>query len=102
MTTFAVTAKRIDERTGVVSHVMWGEVQSVRNEWVVEPHLEEAIRVVDALTFGDTVVTIFEVDGQRVAGPHLRVMVDAHGHESLVIEPTELQPGRTMLDLPDC
>ncbi|MGO4305750.1 hypothetical protein [Cupriavidus sp. RAF12] len=102
MTTHAVTAKRIDPNTGELTHVMWGQVNRDGSQWTIEPRIGTVLEVVDALTFGDTVVTVFEIEGGRVPGPHLRVTVDGHGRESIAIEPAELKAGRTIVDLPDC
>src|SRR6185312_4519772 len=56
--------------------------------------------VVDALAKGGTVVTVFPLDGQRVAGPEVRRVVDEAGREGIEIVVGDCDAGRTLVDLP--
>jgi hypothetical protein len=66
MTVHAITAVRLDQDTRRITHVLWGQVSVSGEQFEVAPHESP---VVDALAKGYTVVTVFPLDGQRVAGP---------------------------------
>jgi hypothetical protein len=46
------------------------------------------------------VVTVFPLDGQRVAGPEVRRVVDEAGREGIETVAADAGPGRTLADLP--
>src|SRR5579859_7492340 len=69
MTVHAITAVRLEPDSQRVTHVLWGQVSVNGEQFEVAPHESPVIEVVDALARGDTVVTVFPVEGQRVAGP---------------------------------
>ncbi|MEM5373047.1 hypothetical protein V4C53_44675 [Paraburkholderia azotifigens] len=54
----------------------------------------------DALAKGDTVVTVFPLDGQRVAGPEVRCVVGEAGREGIEMAVTDSDAGRRLTDLP--
>src|SRR5258706_7223559 len=68
-------AVRLDEDSQRVTHVLWGQVSVSGEQFEVAPHESPVIEVVDALAEGDTVVTVFPLDGHRVAGPEVRRVV---------------------------
>jgi hypothetical protein len=69
-------------------------------QFEVAPHESPVIEVVDVLARGDTVVTVFPLDGQRVAGPEVRRVVDEAGREGIETVDADAGPGRTLADLP--
>jgi hypothetical protein len=69
-------------------------------QFEVAPHESPVIEVVDALAKGDTVVTVFPLDGQRVAGPEVRRVLDEAGREWIETVAADSGPGRTLADLP--
>ncbi|WP_061128398.1 hypothetical protein [Caballeronia catudaia] len=56
--------------------------------------------MVDALAKGDTVVTVFPLDGQRVAGPEVRRVVDEAAREGIETVVADSDAGRKLADLP--
>lgn len=99
MSVYAINGVRIDSATGRVTHVRWAQVDPQRNQWVVDPFVEEVIGVVDAIVGGDDVWTIFTVGAQTVLGPKVEVIVYAGGLEGIdVVDPKEA--GRALADLP--
>ncbi|MDR5763297.1 hypothetical protein [Caballeronia sp. LZ035] len=69
-------------------------------QFEVTPHTSSVIEVVDALAKGDTVVTVFPLDGQRVAGPEVRRVVDEAGRVSIEMVAADFNAGQTLADLP--
>jgi|SRR6516225_9601779 hypothetical protein len=100
MTVHAITAVRLDRDSRRVTHVLWGQVSVSGEQFEVAPHESPVIEVVDALAKGDTVVTVFPLDGRRVAGPEVRSVVDEVGREWIETLPVDSHPGRTLADLP--
>ncbi|MFL9964905.1 phosphatidylserine/phosphatidylglycerophosphate/cardiolipin synthase [Paraburkholderia sediminicola] len=100
MSVRAITAVRLDQYSQRVTHVLWGQVSVNGERFEVAPHESPVIEVVDALAKGDTVVTVFPVDGQRVAGPEVRRVVDEAGREGIETLATDSGPGRMLADLP--
>ncbi|WMY10992.1 phosphatidylserine/phosphatidylglycerophosphate/cardiolipin synthase [Paraburkholderia phenoliruptrix] len=100
MTVHAITAVRMDRNSPRVTHVLWGQVSVSGEQFEVAPHASPVIEVVDALTRGDTVVTVFPLDGQRVAGPEVRRVVDEAGREGIEMVIADSDAGRTLADLP--
>jgi hypothetical protein len=100
MTVHAITAVRFDQDSRRVTHVLWGQVSVSGEQFEVAPHESPVIEVVDALARGDTVVTVFPLDGQRVAGPEVRRVVDEAGREGIETVAMDSGPGRTLADLP--
>lgn len=99
MSLYAINGVRIDPETGRVTHVRWAQVDPKRNAWVRDPYVEEVISVVDAITGGDDVCTLFPVEDRTVPGPKVKVVVYAGGLEGIdVVDPKE--DGRTLADLP--
>ncbi|TCK44026.1 hypothetical protein B0G84_2374 [Paraburkholderia sp. BL8N3] len=99
MTVHAITAVQLDAGSQRVTHVLWGQVSVSGEQFEVSPHVAPVIEVVDALRRGDTVVTIFPVDGQRVAGPEVRSVESEDGQIGIEAVP-DPNPGRTLADLP--
>jgi hypothetical protein len=81
----------MDRNSQRVTDVLWGQVSVSGEQFEVAPHASPVIEVVDALAKGDTVVTVFPLDGRRIAGPEVRriEMVSAVS-----------DAGRTLADLP--
>ncbi|EIF31819.1 hypothetical protein BCh11DRAFT_07357 [Burkholderia sp. Ch1-1] len=100
MTVHAITAVRLEPDSHRVTHVLWGQVSVSGEQFEVVPHESPVIDVVDALARGDTVVTVFPVDGQRVAGPEVRRVVDEAGRVGIETVAVDSGPGRTLVDLP--
>jgi hypothetical protein len=100
MTVHAITAVRLDQDLQRVTHVLWGQVSVSGEQFEVAPHESPVIEVVDALAKGDTVVTVFPLDGQRVAGPEVRCVVDESGHAWIETVDAGFGSGRTLADLP--
>ena len=100
MTVHAITAVRLEQDSRRVTHVLWGQVSVSGEQFEVAPHESPVIEVVDALARGDTVVTVFPLDGQRVAGPQVRRVVDEAGREGIETVDVDSGPGRTLADLP--
>ncbi|HEY4317926.1 MAG TPA: phosphatidylserine/phosphatidylglycerophosphate/cardiolipin synthase [Herbaspirillum sp.] len=100
MTTYAITAVEIDERSDLVTKVKWGSVDTARNTWIVEPEEAEVELVLHAIGNGDDVYTIF-IEGQdTVLGPRLDIARDAAGRETIAPAFGQGQTGRAMSDLP--
>ena len=99
MTVHAITAVRLEQDSQRVTHLLWGQVSVSGEQFEVAPHESPVIEVVDALARGDTVVTVFPVDGQRVAGPQVRRVVDEAGREGIETA-ADSGPGPTLADLP--
>src|SRR5258708_35366718 len=87
MTTHAITAVRVSEKTGRVTHVMWGRLTHDGTGYEVEPRPAPVIDGVNALGDGDTVVSVCRLGGQRVAGPT----------GGLVVYPGGSEPGETVV-----
>jgi hypothetical protein len=100
MTTHAITAISIDEATHQVVAVRWGQLTLDGDEWEVAPRVAQVIEVVDALHKGDRVVTIFPVEGHRVAGPEVQRVPYEAGREGIATVDEANQAGRTLFDLP--
>lgn len=101
MAVHAITAVRVDGKSEWVTHVLWGQVSVNGDHFEVAPHSSPVIEVVDALGKGDTVVTVFPLeDGQRVAGPEVRRVVDEAGREGIEMVVTDSDAGRRLKDLP--
>lgn len=100
MTVYAITAVRLEQDSQRVTHVLWGQVSVSGEQFEVAPHESPVIEVVDALAKGDTVVTVFPLDGQRVAGPEVRRVAYEAGREGIETVDVDSGPGQTLLDLP--
>ena len=100
MTTYAITAVEIDERSDLVTRVKWGSVDTIRNLWIEEPSVAEVEEVLHALGAGDDVYTIFADGDDMVLGPRLEVSRDPSGRENIVPVVDGIQSGRLMSDLP--
>lgn len=100
MAVHAITAVRMDENSQRVTHVLWGQVSVSGEQFEVAPHASPVVEVIDVLVKGDTVVTVFPLDGQRVAGPEVRRVVDAAGREGIEMVVADSDVGRTLADLP--
>ncbi|AXF17652.1 hypothetical protein CUJ87_25780 [Paraburkholderia caledonica] len=100
MTVHAITAVRLDQDTRRITHVLWGQVSVSGEQFEVAPHESPVIKVVDALAKGYTVVTVFPLDGQRVAGPEVQRVVHGGGREWIETVPVDSGPRRTLADLP--
>ncbi|TCK32661.1 hypothetical protein B0G84_8487 [Paraburkholderia sp. BL8N3] len=95
----AITAVRTDANTRRVTHVLWGHVSVAGDQFELTPDVGPVSDVVDALSRGDTVVTVFPVDGQRVAGPEVRPVQHEDGQMDIEAVP-DPHSGRTLTDLP--
>jgi hypothetical protein len=100
MAVHAITAVRMDGSSQRVTHVLWGQVSVSGEQFEVAPHAAPVIEVIDALVKGDTVVTVFPLDGQRVAGPEVRHVVDEAGREGIEMVVAGSDAVRTLADLP--
>ena len=100
MTVHAITAVRLEQDSQRVTHVLWGQVSVSGEQFEVAPHESPVMEVVDALARGDTVVTVFPLDGQRVAGPEVRCVAYEAGREGIETVDVDSGPGRTLADLP--
>ncbi|SAK94384.1 hypothetical protein AWB75_06799 [Caballeronia catudaia] len=100
MAVHAITAVRMDGNSERVTHVLWGQVSVNGEQFEVAPHASPVIDVVDALAKGDTVVTVFPLDGQRVAGPEVRRVVDEAAREGIETVVADSDAGRKLADLP--
>jgi hypothetical protein len=100
MTTHAITAVRVDRETGRITHVLWGELTLDGIGYEVAPRPAPVIDVVNTLAAGDAVVTVFPIEGQRVAGPKVGLVVYPGGSEGIETISDDRHPGRTLLDLP--
>ncbi|CAB3805202.1 hypothetical protein LMG28688_06142 [Paraburkholderia caffeinitolerans] len=100
MAVHAITAVRMDGNSQRVTHVLWGQVSVSGEQFEVAPHASPAIEVVEALARGDTVVTVFPLDGQRVAGPEVRRVLDEAGREGIEMVVADSDAGQTLADLP--
>ncbi|WP_321948082.1 hypothetical protein [Paraburkholderia sp. J10-1] len=80
--------------------MLWGLVSVSGEQFEVALHVSPVIEVVDALAKGDTVVTVFPLDGQRVAGPEVRRIVDEAGREGIEMVVADSDTRRTLADLP--
>ncbi|WP_321939725.1 hypothetical protein [Paraburkholderia sp. J8-2] len=69
-------------------------------QFEVAPHASPVIEVVDALAEGDTVITVFPLNGQCVAGPEVRRVVDEAGREGIEMVNADSDTRRTLADLP--
>src|SRR5258708_31283825 len=100
MTVHAITAVRLEQDSQRVTHVLWGQVSVSGEQFEVAPHESPVIEVVDALARGETVVTVFPVDGQRVAGPEVRRVVYEAGREGVKTMGVACRPRPTPVDTP--
>lgn len=100
MAVHAITAVRMDGHSQRVTHVLWGQVSVSGEQFEVAPHASPVIEVVEALARGDTVVTVFPLDGQRVAGPEVRRVVDEARREGIEMVVADSDAGRALADLP--
>ncbi|WP_152565246.1 hypothetical protein [Caballeronia glathei] len=99
MAVHAITAVRLDAHSRTITHVLWGQVSVRGEQFEVAPHEAPVAAVVDALVDGDTVVTVFQVDGQRVAGPEVRPVVLESLKMGIETVP-DPHPRRTLANLP--
>jgi hypothetical protein len=100
MTTFAITAVEIDERSDLVTRVKWGRVDTANNVWLAGPEEADVEQVLHAIGSGDDVYTIFAEGQNTVLGPRLDIARDAAGRETIVPVFGQERVGRTMSDLP--
>lgn len=100
MAVHAITAVRMDGNSQRATHVLWVQVSVSGEPFEVAPHASPVIEVVDALARGDTVVTVLPLDGQRVAAPEVRRVVDEAGREGIEMVIADSDAGRTLADLP--
>jgi hypothetical protein len=100
MTTYAITAVEIDERSDLVTRVKWGSVDTVNNLWIDTPTEAEVEEVLHAIGAGDDVYTIFVEGEHTVLGPRLEVARDPSGREGIVPVAGQVRAGRNMADLP--
>jgi hypothetical protein len=100
MAVHAITAVRMDGNSERVTHVLWGRVSVSGDQFEVAPHVSPVIEVVDALAKGDTVITVFPLDGQRVAGPEVCRVVDDAGREGIEIVVSDSDALSRLADLP--
>jgi hypothetical protein len=100
MTTYAITAVEIDERSDLVTRVKWGSVDTGNNVWIVEPEEVDIEQVVQAIGAGDDVYTIYaEGETDTVLGPRVELTRDASGRESIMATGPAME-GRALADLP--
>lgn len=100
MTTHAITAIRADRETGRITHVLWGRLTLDGVGYEVAPRAAPVIDVVNALAAGDAVVTVLLLEGRRVTGPQVGLVVYPGGVEGIETISDDRHPGRTLLDLP--
>jgi hypothetical protein len=100
MTTYAITAVEIDERSDLVTKVKWGCVDTLNNTWIAEPEEVEVDQVLQAIGGGDDVYTIFAEGEHTVLGPRLDLARDAAGRETIIPAAGQIKPGRAISDLP--
>jgi hypothetical protein len=58
MSVYAVSKVRLDN-DGRVTHVLWGKVDTQKNQWAAGEHEAPVIEVVDAIHNGDQVYALF-------------------------------------------
>jgi hypothetical protein len=100
MTTYAITAVEIDERSDLVTKVKWGSVDTSHNIWIDEPAEVEVDQVLQAIGAGDDVYTIFAEGEHTVLGPRLDSARDAAGRETIIPASGQARAGRMLSDLP--
>lgn len=100
MSIFAVNGVRIDPRTRRVTHVRWAQVDTRNNSWATEPYVALVIDVVDAITGGDEVYTVFLTRDGSVIGPRLRTVVYRDATEGIELHVDATRDPRTLGDLP--
>nr|WP_241239262.1 phosphatidylserine/phosphatidylglycerophosphate/cardiolipin synthase [Burkholderia stagnalis] len=100
MSIFAVNGVRIDPLTGRVTHVRWAQVNPQDNSWIEAPREAHVTDVVDAITGGNDVYTIFSVGGQRVTGPELKTVVYRDASEGIELDVDATKVSRTLDELP--
>jgi hypothetical protein len=88
----------MDRNSQRVTDVLWGQVSVSGEQFEVAPHASPVIEVVDALAKGDTVVTVFPLDGRRIAGPEVRRIVYEAGREGIEMVSAVSDAGRTLAD----
>lgn len=69
-------------------------------QFEVTPYESPVTGMVDALARGDAVVTAFPLDGQCVAGPEVRRVMDEARREGIDTVAVDSGFGRTLADLP--
>ncbi|MDR5765000.1 phosphatidylserine/phosphatidylglycerophosphate/cardiolipin synthase [Caballeronia sp. LZ028] len=89
MPAYVVNGVRLDENTGRVTHVRWGEVHSGKPEWVSQPTVAEVSDVVAALDSGSEVTSSFMVEGHFVFGPRFVVVAHEDGSTSVDLDKIE-------------
>ncbi|MBB6320534.1 phosphatidylserine/phosphatidylglycerophosphate/cardiolipin synthase [Paraburkholderia tropica] len=88
MSVFGITGIRIDDHTGVVTHVRWGQINPKNNSWFTEPVDAPVTDVVNAIVNGDEVWTIIPVAGAQTAlGPRVHTMLSTGGLEGIAVPP---------------
>ncbi|MBN3816269.1 phosphatidylserine/phosphatidylglycerophosphate/cardiolipin synthase [Paraburkholderia sp. Se-20369] len=100
MSVFAVNGVRIDPLTRRVTHVRWAQVNPKDNSWVAEPREALVSDVVDAITGGDDVYTIFVVGGHRVVGPELKTVVYRDASAGIELDVDATKVSRALDELP--
>ncbi|MDB5777020.1 MAG: hypothetical protein JWP38_3153 [Herbaspirillum sp.] len=100
MTTYAITAVEIDERTDLVTRIKWGSVDTLNNAWIEGPGEADVEEAMHAISAGDDVYTIFPDGEHTVLGPRLELSRDSSGRENIVPVFDQLAPGRAITDLP--
>jgi hypothetical protein len=100
MTTYAITAVEIDERSDLVTRVKWGSVDTANNIWIAGPEEADVEQVLHAIGSGCDVYTIFAEGQHTVLGPRLDIARDSSGRETIVPAFGQEQTGRAISDLP--
>ncbi len=102
MSVHMIEAVRFNAAGDRVEQVRWG--RAIRKSdgspgWHAETVEQDVNLVIDALHFGDEVATAFQVGGEMVLGPRIRLILYEHGIEGIDTIDHNV-PGRTLMDLP--
>ncbi|MFC5474289.1 hypothetical protein [Paraherbaspirillum soli] len=102
MSTHVIEAVRFNAAGDRVEQVRWGRVIPTNGgplAWDAKTSEQDVSLVVDALNFGDEVLTVFAVGPGTVLGPRVQVVIHEHGVEGIATVGHDM-PGRTLSDLP--
>jgi len=86
LTVYAVSKLRLNGE-GLVTEVLWGQVDTEKNGWATDEAVAPVQDVVEAIHHGDAVFALFPTDLGHLPERRFIVVEHDNGWESIVLEP---------------
>jgi hypothetical protein len=98
MSAHAISAVRLDDKSGHVLRVRWARLNAFSDHYEGDVHEADVVNVIGALDAGEDVFLVFRIEGQNVRGPQVKTEPGKAGH--VYLKTVDLQVGRGLKDLP--